>query len=327
MIADLLDVSRITSGKLRLDVQPVDPAAMVESALSAVMPAAAAKEIRVQKMLDPTAGPISGDPARLQQVMWNLVNNAVKFTPKNGKIQVTLRRIESHIEISVSDSGQGIDPALLPTIFDRFQQGDASTTREHGGLGLGLAIAKQLVEMHGGTITAESDGLGKGATFRVSVPISVADKAKMDAKNSSLPNDGGPIYAGELVDLTGVRVLLVDDDADSRTLLRRILSATGAELFDASSASQALAEINEVRPNVLVSDIGMPGQDGFSLIREIRAKGYSFKDLPAIALTAFASADDRRRTMMAGFQVHVAKPVDPRELTAIIATLLGRTGC
>jgi nitrogen-specific signal transduction histidine kinase/ActR/RegA family two-component response regulator len=326
MIADLLDVSRITSGKLRLDVQPVDPAAMIETSLAAIMPAAAAKGIRVHKVLDPHAGPISGDPARLQQVIWNLVNNAVKFTPKNGKVQVTLRRIDSHIEIAVADSGQGIGKELLPNIFDRFLQGDASTTRDHGGLGLGLAIAKQLVEMHGGTISAQSEGEGTGATFRVRLPISVSEQLNFSEMQGSDSSESIAVSRDDLVSLSGVRVLLVDDDADSRSMLRRILVGTGASVFDASSAALALDAIAETRPHVLLSDIGMPEQDGFDLIYEVRARGYSFQDLPAIALTAFARPEDRRRAMMAGFQVHVAKPVDPRELTATIATLLGRTG-
>jgi CheY-like chemotaxis protein/two-component sensor histidine kinase len=326
MIADLLDVSRITSGKLRLDVQPVDPSAMIESALTAIMPAASAKEIRLQKLLDPNAGTITGDPSRLQQVIWNLVNNAVKFTPKGGRIQVTLRRIDSSIEISVADSGQGIDPALLPRIFNRFEQGDASTTREHGGLGLGLAIAKQLVEMHGGRISAESDGPGQGATFRITLPISIVDRpnSTLSQPTAAVREEG--VDPQGIVDLSGVRVLLVDDDVDSRQLLRRMLTDTQAEVFDASSASLALAAIEDVQPNVLVSDIGMPGQDGFAMIREIRARGYSYQQLPAIALTAFARSEDRRRALLAGFQVHVPKPVDPCELSAVIATLLGRTG-
>lgn len=325
LISDLLDVARITSGKLRLDVQPVDPIAVVEAALIAVLPAASAKEIKLLKMLDPSAGPISGDPSRLQQVVWNLVTNAVKFTPKGGKVEATLRRIDSHIEIVIADSGQGIPETLLPVIFDRFRQGDASTTRVHGGLGLGLAIAKQLVELHGGQISVESEGLGKGAKFTVKLPLSIANRLRStpeDPRREAIAE--APL--GDMVNLDGVRILIVDDDHDSRKMLARILQNCGAVTQDLDSARLVSGAVQEFQPHVLISDLGMPNQDGFELIRTLRAAGHTSQQIPAIALTGFARSEDRRRALLAGFQAHMAKPVDPRELAAAIATLVGRTG-
>lgn len=327
MIADLLDVSRITSGKLRLDVQPVDPPAMIEEAMIAIAPAAAATEIRITKVIDPWPGTISGDPARLQQVVWNLVNNAVKFTPKGGKVEVTLRRINSHIEISVSDNGIGIDPKLLPRIFDRFNQGDSSTTRTHGGLGLGLAIVRQLVELHGGRVSAESAGPGQGAKFSVQLPLSPNFRrdAATPPSNVAAPVPAGNSW-GDVVRLDGVKILLVDDDADSRQMLSRVLQSCGAVTQDAMSMGQALDAIQAFKPDVLLSDLGMPDHDGYELIRKVRGQGINSASLPAIALTGFARPEDRHRALVAGFQAHLAKPVDPRELTAAVATLIGRTG-
>ena len=325
LISDLLDVARITSGKLRLDVQPVDPAAVIEAAVVAVLPAAQAREIKIHKLLDSDAGPIEGDPSRLQQVIWNLLNNAVKFTPKAGRVSIMLRRIDSHIEISVSDNGAGIDPALLPNVFERFRQGDASMTRSHGGLGLGLAIAKQLVELHGGTIAAASGGKGLGAKFTVTLPLS-ATRRPATAPKSPLSEPISDAASNDTVDLKGVRVLVVDDDNDSRNMLTRTLQGCGAETRDLNSASEVLAVLADYQPHVLISDLGMPNQDGFELIRRIRTGGFPASSLPAIALTGFARSEDRRRALLAGFQTHFAKPVDTRELTAAIATLIGRTG-
>ncbi|WP_254509237.1 ATP-binding response regulator [Anatilimnocola floriformis] len=325
LISDLLDVARITSGKLRLDVQPVDPATIIESALIAVLPAAQARGMRIQKMLDTSTGTINGDPARLQQVVWNLVNNAVKFTQKGGKVEVTLRRINSHVEIVVADNGPGIAPELLPSIFDRFRQGDSTITRSHGGLGLGLAIAKQLVELHGGQISAHSDGLGMGAKFSVVLPLAVTKSSAVEnfaAATAGRTDDS----AADTVKLDGVRVLIVDDDNDSRNMLVRLLKNCGAETRDLNGATQVVAAVNEFQPHLLISDLGMPSVDGFELIRSIRSGGYAVQTLPAIALTGFASSEDRRKALLAGFQAHMAKPVDPRELTGAIATLLGRTG-
>jgi signal transduction histidine kinase len=325
MITDLLDVSRITSGQLRLDVGPVDLPAVIDAVVSAAEPGADAKGIRISKIVDPVAGPVAGDPSRLQQVIWNLVSNAIKFTPKGGRIELTLARVASHIEIAVSDNGPGIEPDLLPKVFERFLQGDVSTSRYGGGLGLGLAIARQLVELHGGSIRAESE-LGAGAKFIVDLPVTAADpvtssESRIDhaAADANLPNL-------DCSRLDNVRILLVDDDLDARQILTRILTISGAVTRECEDVKQALESIPQFNPQILVSDLGMPGQDGFDLIRQVRRMGYSFQSLPAIALTAFARPDDRRRALLAGFQVHVAKPVEPHELTATIATLVGRTG-
>jgi signal transduction histidine kinase len=324
MIADLLDVSRITSGKLRLDVQPVDPQATIDAALSAVVPAAEAKGIRIQRILDPAAGPIWGDPSRLQQIVWNLVNNAVKFTPKDGRIQVTLAKRDSYVEICVEDNGQGIAPDVLDRIFDRFRQADSSSTREHGGLGLGLAICRQLVELHGGTIRAESEGLGRGARFVVALPLSVEAQRTPPVDLSRLAPTVDALTSNTLLDR--VRILIVDDDQDARRMLMRILANSGAVIDDSGNVGEALASIPRFQPHVMVSDLGMPGRDGYELIRQVRSMGYGVRELPAVALSGFARPEDRRRALLAGFQVHVPKPVDPYELTATIAALVGRIG-
>jgi CheY-like chemotaxis protein len=324
LIEDLLDISRIISGKLRLDVQRLDPAEAIEAAIAAVMPAANARSIRIHKVFDSLAGPVMGDAARLQQVFWNLLSNAVKFTPQGGKVQVRLERVNSHLEVSVVDTGMGIKPEFLPLVFDRFRQADGSTTRRHGGLGLGLAIVKQLVEMHGGGVRAKSPGEGQGATFTVMLPIAVIHPdqpgpARVQTREAEAPDfcQGGA--------LSGLRVLVVDDEADARQLISRVLAECRAEVAVASSAAEGLELVESFRPNVIVSDVGMPEEDGYDFIRRVRAKR-SAKDLPAAALTAFARLEDRKRALRAGFQTHVAKPVDPEELTAVIASLAGRTG-
>jgi CheY-like chemotaxis protein/two-component sensor histidine kinase len=297
----LLDVSRIISGKLRLDVQKVAPAEVIEAALASVMPAADAREIRIHKVLDHRAGPVAGDPARLQQVIWNLLSNAVKFTPKGGRVQVLLERVNSHIEISVSDTGQGIRPEFLPHVFDRFRQADGSTTRRHGGLGLGLSIVRQLVELHGGTVRAKSPGEGQGATFIVALPLAILREIPPEAL------DPKPVQDAESGDcpamLNGVNVLVVDDEPDARRLMEQILTNCEAEVRSASSADAAMEAIQERCPDVLISDIGMPGNDGYDLIRRLRTRDYSAKDLPAVALTAFARSEDRRRAMLELFIV------------------------
>jgi hypothetical protein len=331
LIDDLLDVARITSGKLRLDVQLVDPAAVVSAAVDAVAPAAKAKGIEVCKVLGPGAGRVSADASRLQQVVWNLVNNAVKFTPRGGRIEVRLVRADAHIEISVADDGQGIDPDLLPHLFERFRQGDARTTRSHGGLGLGLAIVKQLVEMHGGTVSATTGGEGKGATFTVRVPVSPPESVQAGpgaGNGEGLSTvSAPPVPAGarraQFTRLDGVRVLVVDDEPDARDLMKRLLRESAAEVADAKDVAEALHLIRSFAPHVLVSDVGMPRQDGYDLIRQVRSGERA--DLPAIALTAFARDEDRRRALLAGYQLHLAKPVDPADLTSAIAELVAKS--
>jgi PAS domain S-box-containing protein len=323
IIEDLLDMSRIVSGKVRLDVQSVELLPVIEASIESVNPMAAAKQIRLTSVLDPLAGPISGDPARLQQIIWNLLTNALKFTPKGGRVHVVLERANSHLEISVTDSGQGITPEFLPHVFDRFRQADASTTREQPGLGLGLAIVKNLVELHGGTVLAKSPGLNQGSTFIVALPVPSAKfQAKADGRHpSSL--DGG--VADESPDLTGVHVLAVDDEADARRLIKRILSSCGATVETAGSAKEALECLKKTRPHVFITDIGMPGEDGYTTIRKVRQLGaQNGGNIPAIALTAFARSEDRRRAILSGFQMHIAKPVEPSELVAMVANLANR---
>lgn len=325
LIDDLLDVSRVITGKMRLDVGPVDLRAVVEGALDAVRPAAEAKEIRLQIVLDPRAGPIIGDSARLQQVVWNLVMNAVKFTPKGGRIQVHLQRVNSHVEIVVSDTGQGIAPEILAFVFDRFRQADSSSTRTHSGLGLGLALVKHLVELHGGTVVAQSSGEGMGATFIVKLPIAIAE---MPASAGPRPHPGTSSIDAAVpatMRLDGLRVLVVDDDPDAVMLAKAILAGAGATVRTCVSAADALRVLQDWRPVVLVSDIEMPDEDGYSLIRKVRALGPDDGGrTPAIALTAYGRAQDRMRSFAAGYNMHVPKPVDPAELVTIVASLAGR---
>jgi len=327
LIDDLLDVSRIITGKLRLDVRAVDLGSVIMAAVDAVRPAAEAKNIRLQTLLDPQAGLISGDPDRLQQVVWNLLSNAVKFTPKDGRAQVRLERINSHVEIVVSDTGKGIEPEFLPHVFDRFRQSDGSMTRRHGGLGLGLAIVRQLVELHGGTVSVSSAGADEGATFIVSLPLlplrqePASDVLRVHPRAETGASLDCP------PELSGLRVLLVDDEADSRDLLNLVLDSCGANVTIAASAAEAFETIKREKFDVIVSDIGMPGEDGFSLIRKIRELPVEQGGkVPAIALTAYARAEDRVKALRSGFQMHVAKPVEAAELTAIVANLAGRMG-
>jgi PAS domain S-box-containing protein len=323
LVDDLLDVSRIISGKLRLDVQRVSLVEVIEAAVAAVAHAAEAKGIRIEKILDSHAGSVSGDPARLQQIVWNLLSNAVKFTPKGGKVQVLLERVNSHVEVSVIDTGQGIRPDFLAHVFERFRQADSSTTRQFGGLGLGLAIVKQLVEMHGGAVRARSPGEGQGSTFVVNLPIKVVHDEPEDAVPNETTADSGRVDDPKA--LAGLRILVVDDEADARNLVRRVLEERGAEVLAASSAREAIEFLKTFQPNMLVSDVGMPTEDGYDLLRQVRIR-FSAAELPAAALTAFARSDDRKRALLAGFQTHVAKPVDPSELVAVVASLTGRTG-
>ncbi len=296
LIDDLLDVSRIISGKMRLDIRPVDLHRVLESALDAVRPAAQAKMLRLQSLLDPSAGPVNGDPDRLQQVVWNLLMNAVKFTPKEGRIQLTLQRVNSHLEIVVSDTGVGIRRELLPVIFDRFKQGDTGSTRTQGGLGLGLALVRHLVELHGGAVTAESAGEGQGATFRVKLPLVAAF---VESKGERVhPTAGQPVPAYRGPSLRGLRVLVVDDDPDALDLIAAILRRADAEAMQCSSPPEALALLRSWKPHVLLSDIEMPGEDGYSLIRKVRAlDGSDGGQIPAVALTAYGRPEDRVRSL------------------------------
>jgi CheY-like chemotaxis protein len=321
LISDLLDVSRISSGKLRLEVRTLDLVATINSALEILSPAIEAKELAVRTSFDETIGVFSGDESRLHQVILNLVNNAIKFTPRGGSIDIKLEHVDGHAKISVVDTGQGIHPELLPHLFERFRQGDVRANRRHGGLGLGLAIAKHLVEMHGGIISASTAGPGKGSRFTVLLPI-------VGSPSSAIytPALSGPANLGEAARLDQVRVLLVDDDADACAAMGHILEDLGAVVKTAQNVSGALSELGTFKPQILVSDIGMPEHDGYELIREVRAAGYSHQALPAVAVTALARPEDRRRALLAGYQVHLAKPIDGSELTAVIATLMGRTG-
>jgi PAS domain S-box-containing protein len=321
LIEDLLDMSRIISGKLRLDIQQVMPSAFITAAIDTVRPAADAKSIRLDALLDPAAGPISGDPNRLQQIIWNLLSNAVKFTPRAGRVQITLRRTDGAVEITVTDSGQGIAAEFLPYLFERFRQADATTTRRHGGLGLGLSIAKQLVDLHGGSLIASSPGQGQGSTFTVQLPLT----APVHEENGEEPNRFAVAAEYCRPDLAGVKVLVVDDESDARELIRRILLTCHAAVFTAGSAIEAMAMLDNA--DVLISDIGMPEIDGYEFLNRVRSqKSPHNAKLPAIALTAFARSEDRTRALLAGYQVHISKPVSALELIATVASVAGRTG-
>jgi signal transduction histidine kinase len=325
LVDDLLDVSRLASGRLRLNVQAVDLRGVVEDAVDAIRPAADAKGIRLQAVLASPGGPVSGDPDRLQQVVWNLVSNAVKFTPKGGRIQIQLQRVNSHVEVIVTDTGQGINPEVLPYIFDRLRQGDSSSTRAHGGLGIGLALVRSLVELHGGSVFAESPGNGQGATFVVKLPLMVAHIPEPTAGASDALDPYVAAVAG--VSLAGIRVLVVDDDSTARELNREILLQSGGEVRACTSGDEALDVLRQWRPDVMVSDIEMPGMDGYSLIRQVRMLDPDQGGkTPAIALSAYSRPEDRVRSLIAGFNFHVSKPVEPSELTAIVASLAGRVG-
>jgi CheY-like chemotaxis protein len=297
---------------------------VLHQAVESVRPTADAKQIRLRKIIDPQAGQVSGDPTRLQQVFWNLLSNAIKFTPKSGNVDVVLERVNSHLEITIRDSGIGIKPEMLPVVFERFRQADSSTTRSYGGLGLGLSIVKSLVELHGGTVRADSDGEGRGATFTVSLPLSpIRSDEKREHPTTSKP----AALDLERVRLPGIKVLVVDDEPDARNVLQRMLSQCEAEVTTAESASAGLELIRTHRPDVIISDIGMPGMDGYQFIREVRSlPPADGGKTPAIALTAFARSEDRTRAMLAGYHVHVSKPIEPQELIATVGSLVGRAG-
>jgi PAS domain S-box-containing protein len=329
LIDDLLDVSRIITGKLSLDRRPIEMTHVVSDAVNTVRPAADAKNITIETSLDAEAGPVLGDANRLQQVVWNLLTNAVKFTPKNGRIGVALRRVDSQIEISVSDSGEGINQEFLPYVFDRFRQADGKSTRSHSGLGLGLAIVRQLVELHGGTVYAHSDGPGRGAIFTMRLPalsIYLVPGRETGALARSKKRGREELGIECLPQLAGVRVLIVDDDSETREMLHAVLIQCAADVSTAASVAEALQEIKRRKPDVLVSDLGMPEQDGYELIRQLREmESRSDRNpTPALALTAYAKAEDRVRALAGGFQVHLSKPVEPAEFVLVVANLAGR---
>jgi CheY-like chemotaxis protein len=323
IIEDLLDMSRIISGKIRLAVERMDIGMVVRAAVETVKPAAEAKGVRVHTVLDAFAGPVSGDPNRLQQVFWNLMTNAIKFTPKGGRIQVLLERVNSHLELSVIDTGEGIAPEFLPYVFDRFRQAEGGTTRRHAGLGLGLAIVKQLVELHGGTVRAKSGGPGAGSTFTVSLPLTVIHPETEPVTERRHPTAGPVAFPVDTcVEISGVKVVVVDDENDARMLVKRVLEECKAEVKTAKSAAEGLELLRKFPPDLLISDIGMPGEDGYSFIKKVRQMGGDRGgNVPAIALTAYARAEDRMRAMLAGFEQYLVKPVEPAELITLVSVL------
>jgi CheY-like chemotaxis protein len=319
LIEDLLDVSRIVHGKLRLEIASVDVHGIVEAAVDSVRPIFEAKGIRLTVDLEPTPERILGDAHRLQQVVWNLLSNSSKFTPKGGQVHVALHRVGPRVELSVADNGRGIAASALPFVFDRFRQADASITRAYGGLGLGLSIARHLVELHGGTIEAASEGEGKGARFTL---ILGAGAAADDRPHTVVePVQPNPSTTDPPSELAGLRVLVVDDEQDARELTSTILSQLGAKVVAVASASDAMRVLGEEPLDILLSDIGMPEQDGYQLIRRVRLMPTPVGKIPAAALTAFTRNEERRQAMLAGFQLHIAKPVEPTELTAAVACL------
>jgi signal transduction histidine kinase/DNA-binding response OmpR family regulator len=325
LIDDLLDVSRIITGKLRIEPQPVDLCAVIDAAVEAVRPAFAAKDIQLETELDSAACFVPGEANRLQQIFWNLLSNAIKFTPEGGRVRIELKRAGMGVCVSISDSGIGITAEFLPYIFDRFRQADGSTTRVHGGLGLGLSIVKHLVQLHEGAVEVESRGQDQGATFKVSLPFvavtsvgAVEEAAAAEMENNELP-------AGFSKLLDGLRILVVDDEADSRDLVAAILTRCGSEVKTCESAAEALKTFHDWKPDLLVSDIGMPNEDGYALIQKLRkGKSKLATQIPAVALTAYATDDDRARALSAGFQMHVAKPIEPEALVRSIAGAAGR---
>ena len=316
LVDDILEVSRIVSGKVRLDTRPVDLGQVIEAAIESVRPAADSKKIQLTTMLE-HPGPVLGDADRLQQIVWNLLSNAVKFTPVNGRVEVQMSSAGPQVEITVSDNGEGVSPEFLPHVFDRFRQADGTITRQHKGLGLGLAIVRHLCELHGGSVSAESAGVGQGARFKVSFPLLIG---KTDSESGQARGSFSPEVNG--INLEGLRVLIVDDEADARELISTILTKAGAHVKAAASAPEALSLLSEWRPDLMISDLEMPGEDGYSLIRQVRKLDATRGGATlALALTAHARTEDRESALQAGFQLHVAKPVQPAELMLAIASL------
>jgi signal transduction histidine kinase/ActR/RegA family two-component response regulator len=319
LIADLLDISRIITGKLRLDFKPVELPRIIEAALDSARPAAGAKGVHLDVFLDPLMTPMLGDADRLQQIVWNLLSNAIKFTPQGGRVEVRLTEAMPNAVVQVADTGVGIRADFLPHVFDRFRQAEGSHTRLHGGLGLGLSIVRHLTELHGGTVEVESDGEGRGSTFTVKLPLAVE-------LTGEVPVAGRPAMpqvwsAPDL--LKDLRILVVEDEKDTRDLLVMALEGCGASVTSTVSVAEALEAFQRTTPDVIVSDIGLPGEDGYSFIRKVRASNGGGR-VPAAAVTAYAGAEDRRRALESGFQTHLAKPVDPSELVATVARLAGR---
>jgi signal transduction histidine kinase len=318
LIDDVLEVSRIVSGKLRLDVKPCDLASVIDAAIDVVRPAADAKHIELIAEIDGRVSRANYDDVRMQQVVWNLLSNAIKFTPKGGRVRVSLEHQESDVRIVVSDNGRGIDAEFLPYVFDRFRQGDGNSGRKLGGLGLGLSIVKHIVELHGGTVQASSEGEGRGATFTVRLPVQAV-------RTCTPPAHEGRAQAEPPIRLDGLRILMVDDDADARRLISKVLAKAGAEITVAESVREAMRLLEREKFQVLISDLGLPDEDGFDLIRRVRDAGHTASQLPAVALTAFANKSHARDALSEGFQIHVPKPVDQGELIAVVARLVGRS--
>ncbi|HET9220089.1 MAG TPA: ATP-binding protein [Terriglobia bacterium] len=317
LISDLLDVSRIISNKLQLTLSDVDLPSIVDRALDAFKPEAEAKAIQIESTVESNFPVISGDTERLQQIIWNLLSNAVKFTPNGGHIQINLKRVSSLVEISVCDSGIGIDPQFIPFVFDRFRQANSASNRSHGGLGLGLNIVRELVSLHDGTVQVHSEGVGKGATFIVTLPIGLLQNVEPDASQMKFLDT--PKFLG------GLKGLIVDDEPDTREFVRAVLESCGSEVATASSVAEALDVLEANRLDFLISDLGMPSEDGYALIRRVRELPTERGgDTPAAALTAYARADDRHRALRAGFQVHIAKPIDPETLVSTVARMMHR---
>lgn len=326
LMDDALEMSRIISGKLRLDIRPCDLASVIYAAIDVVRPAADAKNIELSAEINPGVSASSCDGMRMQQVVWNLLANAIKFTPKSGNVRITLDRDASQARIVVTDNGQGIDRELLPYVFDRFRQGDSNAQRKLGGLGLGLSIVKHIVELHGGTVEAHSDGEGRGATFIVNLPIQAIPISDAPPGDESADSEHSALERrAAAVRLDGLRVLVVDDQADGRRLIGKVLANVGASIIAAASVREAMTALEIERPQILISDLGMPDEDGFDLIRQVRDAGYTAQRLPAVALTAFANKDHGDSALLRGFQIHIPKPVDTDDLIAIVADLAGRT--
>ncbi|RCJ37862.1 hybrid sensor histidine kinase/response regulator [Nostoc minutum NIES-26] len=329
LVEDLLDVSRIIQGKLRLHIRPMNLVDAIEAAIETMLPAANAKEIQIQTVLDPALGSIAGDPDRLQQAIWNLLSNAVKFTPKGGQVRVLVEQVNSQVEIIVADTGQGISPEFIPFVFDRFRQADSSITRSYSGLGLGLAIVRHLVELHGGIVRVHSLGKGQGATFTVKLPLLSTSPKTSTVDQIHATNEGQEVRFENLPTLEGIRILIVDDEADARNFVGTVLETCGASVTAVTSAREAIEaiSISQFSFHVLVSDIGMPEEDGYQLIRKVRAlKPEQGGEIPAVALTAYARAEDRLQTISAGYQMHLSKPVEPAAIANVVANLAGRTG-